>query len=98
VTDADRDRPTENTLSFLGKRVTGFDPDALQYYGKRAEASKRGLQQVGADKYGEPKPIDTHKMGEHNAQKDHRAREPHYQAIDAHWNILIAFVRPKSLY
>jgi hypothetical protein len=90
VTDADRDRPTENSLSVLGKRVTGFDPDTLQYYGKRAEASERGLQQIGADENGKPKPIDTHKMGKRNAQKDHRARESHYQAIAAHRNFLIA--------
>jgi hypothetical protein len=79
-----------NSQSILGKRVTGFDSDALQCNGKRAEASERGLQQIGADEYGKPKPIDTHKMGERNAQKDHRARESHYQAIDAHRDILIA--------
>ena len=90
VADVDRDMPTENSLSLLGKRVTGFDPDALQYQGKRAEAGERGLQQIGADEYGKPKPIDTHKMGERKAQKDHRARESHYQAIDTHRNFLIA--------
>src|SRR5664279_3188758 len=67
VTNADRDRPTVNSQSFLGKGVTGFDPQALQYDGKGAEAGERSLKQIGADEGGKPKPIDIHKMGEDNA-------------------------------
>ena len=93
MTGAVRGRRTESTRSSLGKRVTGFDPDALEDHRKRAESCKSGLQQIGADEHGEPKPIDTHKISERNAQKDHRARESHYQTIDAHRNILIALGR-----
>jgi hypothetical protein len=64
--------------------VAGLNPEALQQHRQRTESGKRGLEQVGADECGEPKPIDTDEMREKYAQEDYGTRESQNPAINAH--------------
>src|SRR5208282_811190 len=68
----------------LGERVAGPHAQALQHDRQRAEARERGLQQVGADKGREPKPIAAHKMREKQTHEHDCARKSHDPAINAH--------------
>jgi hypothetical protein len=74
----------------LPKRVARLDPETFENDGRRAEASERGLQHVGAGKGGQPQPGRVDEPGQRQACQNDEAGKREHRAVECHKDLLQA--------